>query len=233
MKPRKNYIGACIAGVLLVCATAQAQTITDGPGGYITAGPGGKQQFTATVTGTTSTAVAWSATGGGSINASGLYTAPASIPATTTVQITASLVSNSKISAAAYLYLLTSGPVLTSVSPNPLPSGTVNLTIKGTGFQQGATVLLSGTQLVTNTVTSTSVTATGYQPPATSAVITVRNPTSVNSNALTVLVAQRSFTLSVVGGTGSGTYPAAKVVNITAGTPPSGEVFQSWTGVVP
>ena len=47
---------------------------------------GASQQFTATVTGTSNTAVTWKATGG-SINASGLYTAPQS-PGTYTVTAT-------------------------------------------------------------------------------------------------------------------------------------------------
>src|ERR1700747_3270769 len=46
-------------------------------------GVGQTQQFTATVTGTTNAAVTWSVAGGaanGTITASGLYTAPSSVP---------------------------------------------------------------------------------------------------------------------------------------------------------
>lgn len=51
---------------------------------------GGTQQFSATVTGTTNTAVTWAATGAGTISSSGLYTAPASLstPASATVKAT-------------------------------------------------------------------------------------------------------------------------------------------------
>ena len=231
MRTTRQYIGSVIWGALLTCAAvAQAQTIAIAPGGYITAGPGGKQQFTATVTGSASTAVTWSINGVGSMNATGLYTAPSSIPATGSVQIDAKLTSNSKITASTYLYLLTSGPVLTSVTPNPLPQGTVNLTIHGTGFQSDATILLDGAQLVTSSVTPTAVTATGYLPSEASAVISVRNPTSVSSNSLTVPVAQPTYSLNVVGGTGSGSYAAGKVVAIVAGAAPAGQFFQSWTG---
>src|SRR5205823_5709305 len=51
----------------------------------------GTQQFAATVTGTSNTAVTWAVIAGpGTINASGLYTAPASIPTgqTATVRVT-------------------------------------------------------------------------------------------------------------------------------------------------
>jgi hypothetical protein len=54
--------------------------------------PSQTQQFTATVTGSTNTAVAWTVpNGGGSINANGLYTAPSAISSNTqaTVEATA------------------------------------------------------------------------------------------------------------------------------------------------
>src|SRR5205807_10619739 len=58
--------------------------------------PNGSQQYTATVTGTSNTAVTWSAGGmqggnttEGTINASGLYTAPAVAPNPSAVTITA------------------------------------------------------------------------------------------------------------------------------------------------
>jgi hypothetical protein len=61
-----------------------------------TMAPNGRQQYTATVTGTTNTGVIWSANkvqGGnaavGTINASGLYTAPATAPNPSAVNITA------------------------------------------------------------------------------------------------------------------------------------------------
>ena len=52
---------------------------------------GGTQQFTATVTGSTNTAVTWSLTGPGAISNSGLYTAPSSLstPASVTIKATA------------------------------------------------------------------------------------------------------------------------------------------------
>ena len=54
---------------------------------------GGTQQFTAAVTGTSSTAVTWSCTGAGcgTITATGMYTAPASIPSAATVTVVARL----------------------------------------------------------------------------------------------------------------------------------------------
>jgi hypothetical protein len=73
---------------------------------------GGTQQFTATVSGTTDTAVTWSATGG-SISSGGLYTAP-SIAGTFTVTAT-SVADTTKLANAAVT--VTAPPVAISISP--------------------------------------------------------------------------------------------------------------------
>ena len=39
-----------------------------------------------------------------------------------------------------------------------------------------------------------------------------------------------TYSLTVVNGTGSGTYAAGTIVNIKANTAPSGQTFQNWTG---
>ena len=97
---------------------------------------GGTQQFTATVTGTSNTAVTWSASGG-SISASGLYTAPATAGAYT---VTATSAADPTKSASATVTV--SMPVVAvSISP-------VSLSIS-----------VGGTQQFTATVTGTSNTA--------------------------------------------------------------------------
>src|ERR1700722_17573523 len=50
---------------------------------------GGTQQFTAAVSATSNTSVTWTVIGGGSIDVSGLYTAPASVPTQVTATVTA------------------------------------------------------------------------------------------------------------------------------------------------
>jgi hypothetical protein len=200
----------------------------------------GTVQFTAQVSGLSSNAVRWSAGGvqggnttAGTISSSGLYTAPKTIPGQNPVQIIATSTVNTKVVGTTYVYLLSLGPTITSVAPNPLPVGTYTVTIQGSGFQPGATVYNGQIQLTTTTVTATTVTATGYQAPATSATFCVKNPGSVCNNAITVPVgssAPSPYTLSVVNGTGSGTYAAGTVVTITANAPPAGQVFQNWTG---
>jgi hypothetical protein len=114
----QNFFIVCIAFVAVSCggggsssnsttttpasapATAQAISVTVSP--LITqVAPGGTQQFTAIVTGTANTAVTWSIGGvqGGTpsmgiISASGLYTAPTTIPVPSNVNIVAASVAD-------------------------------------------------------------------------------------------------------------------------------------------
>jgi hypothetical protein len=128
-------------------------------------------QFTDTVSGLSNTAVKWSAGGAlggnasnGFISNSGLYTAPPTMPGQNPVQIVATSVSNPSLKASTYVYLLTAGPAITSVSPNPLPTRTYTVTIQGTGFKSGALINNSGIQLFTTFVNSNTVAGTGLSP---------------------------------------------------------------------
>ncbi len=181
----------------LAGSALEAQTVAVSPGGYIAIGANATQQYTATVTGTTgSTAVIWlvaDVVGGnstvGTISSTGLYTAPASVPAYVGYGIKAELASNTKISGSQAITLLTAGPQITSITPTPMPSGTVNITINGTGFLPGVTVLDGTTQLSTGAVTPTTITASVWHPSSqTSTTFTARNPMSAYGNVVTVLI---------------------------------------------
>ena len=84
--------------------------------------PAQTQQFTATVTNTTNTAVTWAVTGGsanGSIDASGLYTAPPALPnPNSPVTVTATSAADTSKSGSATVNLLT-----------PTPAGTYPITV--------------------------------------------------------------------------------------------------------
>ena len=92
------------------------------------------QQFNVSVTGTSNTSVAWNVAGAGcssvacgTINSSGLYTAPAVVPSPATVTITATSVADPTKSGAVNLTILSSakaGPVLPT-----LPRATVDITM--------------------------------------------------------------------------------------------------------
>ncbi|MFN7992195.1 MAG: hypothetical protein U0Q18_01250 [Bryobacteraceae bacterium] len=240
--------GSLFRFVLLLAAVtcASAQSVTISPLSPSLA-VGKTIQFSAQVTGLTRTGVTWSAGGAvggnstaGTITAKGLYKAPASLPGQNPVQITATSVANPKLAASTYVYILSAGPNITSVSPNPLQVGAITVTIAGTRFQAGAVVFdtygtNSGIALVTTSVTAAKVTATGYQGSAASATFCVKNPGSVCSNSLTVPVTGGSpppgtYSLTVVNGAGSGNYSAGTVVTISANPPPTGQSFAGWTG---
>ena len=206
-------------------------------------GLSGTVQFTASVTGLSNHDVEWLSGGkvggtstAGSISTSGLYTAPSVMPGQNPVQIIARSKANSKISATTYVNLLTPGPVLSSVSPNPLPVGAYTVTLQGSGFLPGATVLNTsnglGIQISTSSVTSNSITASGWQGAAPTATFTVRNPGSTTSNGITVGVtsSQPSYRLTVANGSGGGSYLAGTTVAIKANSAPPGQVFLNWTG---
>jgi len=214
-----------------------AQSITIAPVNPAV-GVGRTLQFSAHMAGLSSTGVTWSVAGvkggnstAGTISPAGLYKAPADLPGQNPVQITATSEVNSKISATTYVDILAQGPKITTVLPNSVPLGTFTVTIKGSGFQTNATVFDTSNklsvQLVTVSVTPTTITATGYQGPAASASFSVKNPGSVPSNSISIPVGYR---LQVVNGTGSGTYASGSVVTIKANAVPAGQSFLDWTG---
>jgi hypothetical protein len=160
---------------------AASPAVTIAPTGYITVGLGGAMQFTATVTGLTG-GVIWSVgrpglnSGLGTISTAGLYTAPSVLPANTQIQITATSMASPGVAGITFLYLLPPGPVITAVSPNPQTVGTVKVTITGSGFVAGAMIMDSGVQVGATFVNSTTLTASVYQGPASSASFYVVNP---------------------------------------------------------
>lgn len=117
-----------------------------------TAGQTQKVVFTATVTGTTNTAVTWSVagvTGGnattGTIDASGNYTAPATVPNPNQVTVTATSQAAPTKSASATVTI--SAPQLPTLSVNP-PTASVNI-----GGTQNFTLTATNATILTGTST--------------------------------------------------------------------------------
>ncbi len=176
------------AGAVTVNATSVADptktataTVTVQPGVSVTVSPttatvvvSQTQQFTATVTGTPTTAVTWSVTGGGSINpTTGLYTAPATVPAGT-VTVTATSTDGTNTTGTATVTVVP--PITVTVTPATLTmttnqsqlfvasvTGTTNTavtwTVSGGGTINGGTGLYTapGTAAGPITITATSV----------------------------------------------------------------------------
>ena len=123
---------------------------------------GQTQQFTATL-GNSSEGVTWSVmpTGAGTINASGLYTAPPTISAQQTVTVTATSQEDPTKSAPAMVTLLPS-PILVSVTPNSGQQGTSNLSVTVTGtfthFSSSSVVTFANTAVTAGTSTAATLT---------------------------------------------------------------------------
>ena len=129
----------------------------------------GTQQFTATVSNTTNTAVTWSVntTNGGSstlgtVSSSGLYTGPDLVPSPSSVTVTATSQADTTKSASATVSLSYPAPSVSSVSPSYVlvDSPETTLTIAGTGFTKASTVSFNNSSLTTSYVSSTQLTAT-------------------------------------------------------------------------
>ena len=101
-------------------------------------------------------------------------------------------------------------PAITSVSPNPLPSGTITVTIKGSGIVSGATVFVGAVQMSTVSIGTDNIVATGYQAPAASTTFCVKNPGTACSNTLTVPV-----TTGGSSGSGGGSNAAPVLTSVT------------------
>ncbi len=243
MKNLRMWMLLCYGLLLASVGSTHAQTLTISPKNpYVVLGK--TVQFSVTSTGLANNDVKWYAGGvadgnatSGTINATGLYTAPTTMPSQNPVQIRARSRANTAVSAYTYVNLLDVGPNITSVAPNPINTGTITVTIQGGTFKQYATAYISyGTnsmiQMSTVSVTDNSITATGYLGAATTATFCVKNPGSDYSNSITVPVAgsSESHSLTVVNGSGGGSYASGTVVTITANAPPAGQSFVNWTG---
>jgi hypothetical protein len=152
-------------------------------------GAGAQQQFTAKVTGSTNAAVTWSIAGSGcsgatcgSISASGLYTAPAKVPAPPAVTITATAVAaptQSGKAVATVVAAAASGLTLSPVSPLVKPGAQVQFSASGPG---SGVVIWSATGSGCLGITCGSINANGlYTAPA-----TIPNPATVMITAVSL-----------------------------------------------
>lgn len=144
---------------------------------------GATQTFSAAVSGTSNTSVRWQVngvTGGasstGTISASGTYTAPAVVPATNSVTVSAVSAANSSATATSAVTLWNPLPVLSSIAPAEVPAGAFAISISGSGFVSGAQALLAGAPLATVFVSATQLTATGSESTAGNYSVSVMNP---------------------------------------------------------
>jgi uncharacterized protein (DUF1800 family) len=139
---------------------------------------GTTQQFTSN-TGTT-----WTATYG-TVTSSGLYTAPAAMPASSTDLVTVSGIGGI---ASASIALTAPTPVITAVGSNgQIPLGVFSTTITGSGFIANSVAMLNGITLTTTSSSPTSLSVSGLTTQSGQVNLTVSND-SVTSAAFPVQV---------------------------------------------
>jgi hypothetical protein len=126
------------------------------------------QQFMATVTGSANQAVTWSVNevvGGnatvGTIDASGLYAAPAIPPSPNTVTVRAASVADPTRTASALVTVVNPAPTLSVLSPTTLDAGSpdTTLTVTGANFTPQSTVQLAGISVTTTFDSATQLKA--------------------------------------------------------------------------
>ncbi len=170
---------------------------------------GATHQFTPTVSGSSNQAVNWEVNGtlggsdsNGTITSGGLYTAPSSLPSSNSIIITAVSSADSSATGTSSVTIWNPTPVLTSVSPMTLPTGSFTLTVTGSSFVTGAQVFFGSTGLSTTLNSSTQLTATGTAPITGTFGIYVSNPNpgSSTSNSINVQVGSGGGTAGTCSG---------------------------------
>ena len=158
-----------------------------------------KQQFTASVTGSSNTAVTWAVNdivGGngivGTIDAKGMYTPPGKVPNPASVKVTAKSSADSRAIAISNVALSNPIPVALTVSPGSINVGDFSISVTGGKFAPGAVVVLAGQFLTTTYVNANQLSATGTATTALagtqSIVVQNPNPGGTSSKPISLLV---------------------------------------------
>jgi uncharacterized protein (DUF1800 family) len=123
--------------------------------------------ITPTVTGSQDTALTWTVNGIaggnaqiGTINAKGVYTAPAVVPNPNLVVVQATSVDNPNSTTIVNVQVLNPVPVLLAATPSTVNTGSSTVVLSGASFINGATVLENGVPIPTQFNSGTQLTAT-------------------------------------------------------------------------
>ena len=170
---------------------------------------GATQAFTAKASDSSTATFTWAVNGvaggsadAGTITTAGVYTAPQFPPSSNTVSVSAAESGNATATGSSVVTLNNPTPTITSVTPTSVASGVAfTLTVKGTNFAPGATLMFGTTALTTTRTSATQLTATGTATSAQvgSVNLTVQNPNPglIASAAVKETVTGPSSNLSV------------------------------------
>jgi uncharacterized protein (DUF1800 family) len=163
----------------------------------ITLRAGQTQAFTATVTGTTTTAVTWAVNneiGGdlsiGTIDVNGNYLAPDNLPSPNPVTVTAISTADSTKTGASAVSIENPIPVLTSITPGSIGTGAFEISLNGSGFVNTSTVSFGGVPLTVSYASPSLLIAFGNVATTGSVSVSVSNPApgAGTSGSVSVLV---------------------------------------------
>lgn len=150
---------------------------------------GSSIQFTATVSSSTAGTAVWSispASGSGSISTTGIYTAPSTIPTNPSVQIIATLSTDSTVQSSTTIQIVAL-PVITSTTPSSLPMGENNpILFRGTGFLRDTAIYMNGSAQTTVYLSPTLLLATMSAEPGVASPLTVVAQNSVSGGSSAV-----------------------------------------------
>jgi uncharacterized protein (DUF1800 family) len=184
------FLCAMFAPVILRSETTPAITIS--PGLTVVA-VNASLKYTAAVSGLSNTAVKWEVNdvvGGnstvGTISTAGVYKAPAKLPGGSDDVTVTALGSDGKTKGSVAVKVAPVGPPITSITPKPIAPGKYSITIHGSGFKSGAMVRNGTAGLTVHFVSSTELTAVGYQATMQSGVFQVSNPGTAWGTSLAV-----------------------------------------------
>jgi uncharacterized protein (DUF1800 family) len=165
---------------------------------------GGTDSFTASVHNLTNPAVTWRVNGvsggnntAGTITSTGIYTPPASIPATGKVTVTAVSVASPAISGSAQVNILNPVPISASATATLISGTSYTLEVDGTGFVDGAHILVGGALQTTEFISASDLQATITIPSGTpTPTVRVLNPApgGVVSNSISATIYLASVT---------------------------------------
>jgi hypothetical protein len=227
-----------LSALLVAAPFLHAQSVSILPANP-TIGAGTNFQFTKQTTMLSPETVNWSVGGVlggnatvGTIDSTGLYHAPATPPGQNPVMLTATSTAMPNVSGSTYAYIVPAGPTITAVTPNPLPSGSYNVTVTGAGFLSGASIMFGGVQVSTSFVNSTTLSGPVYQPAGqTSVSVCVRNPGTQCGNTLVIPTGTPTVTVTVKPANPSVQLGASVQLSVTTAGLPNSNVTWSVGGM--
>jgi hypothetical protein len=174
----------------------------------VTLAPGASQSFTSNVAGTTDQQVIWTITGAacnasgspcGTIDPTGLYEAPATIPSPNTLSVVATSAEDSSRAASAAV-TITAQPTILSLLPSSITAGAAGgfaLLVQGANFVPagagpGSSILIGGSQRITACDSSSDCSTplnSSDVALATSLSVRLENPDGTMSNTVAFVVA--------------------------------------------